>query len=106
MQPEPPPESASPGEREKPRARPGQSAAGSPTKRWAGGILLALVLYILSTGPALKLAKAGYLSQETLNVVYAPIIWSRQTELGDRYLYSALRWYWEIVWEMEPRVEN
>jgi hypothetical protein len=88
-------------------APPGRPATGGGSGvRWAGGIVLALVLYVLSTGPALKLAKAGYLSQTTLNVVYAPIIWSRQTEVGEKFLRPAFLWYWETVWDIEARVEN
>ena len=37
-------------------------------------LLLALPAYVLSAGPAVWLAKRGHVSEETLNVIYAPIL--------------------------------
>ena len=50
----------------------------APTLKSRGGayvgyVLIALVLYVLSSGPALLLGENGYLSHEVFETIYYPI---------------------------------
>lgn len=98
MKPKPPPEPAPPREREKPRGRSGQPAAGNSTARWAGGVALVLMLYVLSTGPMLKLRMNGQVSDETFWDLYAPVGWICETKVGEACIMLPLLMYWDIVW--------
>jgi hypothetical protein len=100
MPPEPQPEPAPPREREESPGRPAQPPTRGSAARWAGGIVLALVLYVLSTGPAARLVQTGHVSILTTRKVYAPILWVRDhTKIGQSYLRPALEWYCRKIWK-------
>ena len=55
---------------------------------------LLLALYVLSSGPAQQLVKAGYLSEEAYDVLYAPVIFAfRNNRVCQRFLL----WY-DAIW--------
>ncbi len=79
----------------------GRPATGrSSGARWAGGIVLALVLYVLSTGPMLKLTftVTGQLTYKTCQTIYAPLLWLGETDTGQVYIQPLLKWYWYEIW--------
>jgi hypothetical protein len=41
---------------------------------WLLGLFIALLLYVLSVGPANRLEQAGLISQPLVAIIYAPII--------------------------------
>jgi len=48
----------------------------SHTARNTGiGIAVALLLYVLSTGPVVRLTVQGKISWETIQIIYAPLVW-------------------------------
>lgn len=61
------------------------------------GLFLLPVLYVLSIGPAIWLAEAGYLQGtviEVLEVVYAPLVWlANDTPLGGPIEWYVDLWY-------------
>jgi hypothetical protein len=90
----------SPTDHDAPSGRP--TVGRSSGARWAGGIVLALMLYILSTGPVFKLVDAGYVSEDHLGVIYAPLFWVGQnTFVGKKCLRPALNWYWIEIWGLK-----
>jgi len=98
MPPEPQPQPTASREREVSPGRPAQPPSSSSAGRWAGGIVLALVLYVLSTGPAVKLTEAGIISDHTYELIYAPVIWPlNHTTMGETYLGPIYLW-WILLW--------
>ena len=62
---------------------------------WGG---VALVLYVLSIGPVVRLMFEGTISEEVIEAVYAPITWLGETKLGHDLLESFVEWYGEKLW--------
>jgi hypothetical protein len=61
---------------------------------WIGAFTaLALMLYPLSLGPALWMCRQGYLSIETLNVVYFPLRWLKELF---PIVKGVVEWYEEL----------
>lgn len=52
-------------------------------------LIASLVLYVLSTGPAVMLRERGLVTQETLRLVYAPIFWLSRFEV----VSQSIEWY-------------
>jgi hypothetical protein len=67
------------------------------TSSWAGGVALALVLYVLSTGPVAGLAYKGYLplSDDTLLAIYAPVGWCCEADSSGT-VEKCVMWYLEF----------
>ena len=72
--------SQTPPERDADSPAPGGS--GNPWLRFLGWAMLALVLYVLSTGLAWWLVKHDYLTMETFDIIYTPI-WALPFDLID-----------------------
>ncbi len=53
-------------------------------------VLLLLIGYPLSIGPAYSLMVHGWLPSEVYSVVYGPLLWCAKQS---RELYSAMEWY-------------
>ena len=62
--------SHNPSERDDDSPTPG--GAGNPWLRFLAGAMLALVLYVLSIGPAWWMVRHNYLSKETFVSIYYP----------------------------------
>jgi hypothetical protein len=62
---------------------------------WSGA---ALVLYVLSIGPVVRLMFEGTISEEVIEAVYAPITWLGETKLGHDLLEPFVEWYGEKLW--------
>jgi hypothetical protein len=62
---------------------------------WAG---LALVLYILSIGPVVKLMIKRVIPEGVVTTVYAPMIWLGETKSGKKILDPFFNWYGEKIW--------
>ncbi len=61
--------------------------------RWGVWIVVALVLYVVSIGPAAKLMQAGTISSGFYQRAYAPIGWiTWPNEIAER----ALWWYFDL----------
>ena len=53
-------------------------------------IFLLPVLYVLSSGPVLRLAEeTGFPSEDTISIIYAPLVWL----YDDTFLEEPLAWY-------------
>lgn len=57
-----------------------------------GVFLLLPILYVLSTGPAVMLRDRGFITQDTLRTVYAPIFWLSEYEI----VRDGIEWYCEF----------
>jgi hypothetical protein len=73
------------------------SRHGMPFAGWLA--ILLLVLYPLSTGPAVKLAEHDIVSMDILEYVYAPLIWLAENcppvaDFFEWYLVDV--WNWSI----------
>jgi len=78
------------------------SAAQSPNTHSRGSMLWwvidVLVLYVLSTGPVVKLAAEGQISGEAIESIYAPIDWLCKTPVGERLVRPSIIWYGNTIW--------
>ena len=66
---------------------------------WIGTLIIALpVLYILSTGPVIKLAEGGVISGSMVEAIYGPVMTlSDHSEVFKKVLY----WYVIDVWRVK-----
>lgn len=69
--------------------------SGFGTLGWI--VVVLLVVYPLSTGPAVKLAEHDMVSDTTLEIVYAPLIWLTEhcppvKDFFDWYLSDVWKW--------------
>ena len=87
---ETPPASAPPPRRADDDGPPPPASRGSAGK-WFGGVLLALVLYVLSVGPADRLHSAGFLPDQA-RVIYAPLTWAMEADQSGTTT-RCLLWY-------------
>ena len=65
------------------------TAHKSHSGAYVGYVLIALVVYALSYGPAYWLLINGYLSEEVYNIIYFPIRYLR----GNTFLGEPIIWY-------------
>jgi len=65
---------------------------------WAS--LLAFV-YVLSVGPVVKLEFAEKISKDTVEMIYAPLVWLCDTPVGDKLVRPGLIWYGKTIWRWE-----
>jgi hypothetical protein len=65
-------------------------------KSWIVVPLLLLALYVLSTGPAFRMAKSGLLSERNLKSVYMPLIALSE---ASPTVETVLGWYIFDVWK-------
>jgi hypothetical protein len=82
-------------------------ASSSPHSRsnvlvWAG---LLLLLYVLSIGPAVKFARDNRLPKDTVETVYAPLVWLCDTPAGEKFVRPSLIWYGETIWRWEMPIK-
>jgi hypothetical protein len=66
---------------------------------WRVGV--ALLFYVLSTGPVVKLLLEGRISEKAVETIYAPFVWLDNTQFGERVLGPFFRWYGETIWRWE-----
>jgi hypothetical protein len=71
-------------------------------RQWLGRCFLwmavALVLYVLSTGPVVRLMFEGVISEQVVETVYAPFRWLEHTKVGQVLLELFIEWYGEKLW--------
>lgn len=67
-------------------------------------IVVALALYVLSTGPVVKLALEDQIPLEFVETVYAPFQWVDRTDLGHKILKAFAHWYGEKLWGWQSPV--
>jgi hypothetical protein len=73
---------------------------------WSAALLVALVIYVLSFGPALYLLNLGYIPagvDPALGKVYAPVQWLRTVPLVRGPLNSYMRWWDKMAMEGTPK---
>ena len=82
---------------------PQENAPAAKEERSAGGFVLwffvSVVLYVLSTGPVVRLMFQGKISESTVDKVYAPIEWLSKTSLGAAVVDPFFLWYGDELWE-------
>jgi hypothetical protein len=69
------------------------------------GVLAAVIVYVLSVGPAARLCRhaesswcaSGSAAQRSLETFYAPVVWLHE----DTPLRAPLSWYVEELWGVE-----
>jgi hypothetical protein len=81
---------------------PQENASPPKEEKSAGGpflwFVMALVLYVLSTGPVVRLMDQRRISERTLDKIYAPIVWLEKTSSGRAVLEPFFHWYGEKLW--------
>jgi hypothetical protein len=81
---------------------PQESVSPAKEEQSAGGpflsFVMVLILYVLSTGPVVRLMDYGRISEKTLDKIYAPIVWLDQTSAGRAALEPFFHWYGEKLW--------
>ena len=81
---------------------PQEDAPSEKEGRSAGGfvlwIFISAVLYVLSTGPVVRLMGEGKISESTVDKIYAPLVWLSHTSIGAVVLEPFFHWYGEKLW--------
>jgi hypothetical protein len=69
-----------------------------PAKGWGTTILLVILFYVLSIGPATRLAQNKTIAWTTVQTIYAPLNLLAKFDPID----NALQWYIREVWQLAP----
>ena len=81
---------------------PQENASPPKEEKSAGGLflwpLIVVMLYVLSTGPVVRLMDQGRVSEKVLDRIHAPIVWLSKTSIGSVILEPFFRWYGEKLW--------
>ena len=82
-----------------PNAEPSPDTLAFSSVFWWAGVVF--ILYLLSTGPVVKLALEDKIPREASEKIYAPLVWLCDTPVGEQVVRPGLMWYGEKIWRWE-----